>query len=515
MLPDCQRAVIKGVIEIVHFHFGPLLKSRKAVVVSLAMVMFLAGLGSIPAVAASSSDFAGLQWADCADSGSPAKECATLVVPLDYDKPNGRKAQIAMSRIPAASGEPIGSLFFNPGGPGGAGAAIVSKIASGFSEDVLDSFDIVSWDPRGIGESRPALQSCDMPLPLLNQTGAVKWSRSLDRTVKQLGKANRKCQRLNEDFINHLGTKNVARDLERMRIAVGDSQLSYYGASYGTRIGYTYAVMFPNRVRAMVLDGNISPKSDYADLVTGARGPDLALDFLKKNSRSTFKAFNRGDRALQDKTIRLGAGERFTRWDYRQVATDLLAKTVQLSQVPKLAEKVEQALSAGQEAEEARRVLASLKPESNENAGGPFSIVNCLDYADRIGKSTQLNLVKKMGKGGPLGGLLAMSYAPGCSGLKLNPEPVPDMSSKRLRARVAEIQVVLANATRDTLTPKFWAKKMKSAFAQQSFIQQHSTQHVIWLGNDSCVTDPIDNYVINRKLPNPRTCAWRGISPLN
>ena len=95
-----------------HFHFGPLLKSRKAVVVSLAMVMFLAGLGSIPAVAASSSDFAGLQWADCADSGSPAKECATLVVPLDYDKPNGRKAQIAMSRIPAASGEPIGSLFF-------------------------------------------------------------------------------------------------------------------------------------------------------------------------------------------------------------------------------------------------------------------------------------------------------------------------------------------------------------------------------------------------------------------
>lgn len=498
-----------------HFHFGPLRKSRKTTVISLAAVIALAGLGSVPAAAVSSSESESLQWTECADAGSPAKECATLVVPLDYDKPNGRKAQIAMSRIPAASGDPIGSLFFNPGGPGGAGAAIVSKIASGFSEDILDRFNIVSWDPRGIGDSKPALQSCDMPLPILNQTGPVKWSRSLERTVKQLGKANRKCQRLNEDFINHLGTKNVARDLERMRIAVGDSQLSYYGASYGTRIGYTYAVMFPNRVRAMVLDGNISPKSDYADLVTGARGPDLALDFLKKNSRATYKAFKRGDRALQEQTVRLDAGERFTRWDYRQVTIDLLTKTVQLRQIPLLAEKVEEALSEGPEAEEARRILSSLKPETNQNAGGPFSVVNCLDYAERIGQSTQLNSVKKMDKGGPLGGLLAMSYAPGCSGLKLNPEPVPDMSSKRLRARVAEIPVVLANATRDTLTPKFWAKKMKSAFAQQSFIQQHSTQHVIWLGNDSCVTDPIDNYVINRKSPNPRTCAWRGISPLN
>jgi pimeloyl-ACP methyl ester carboxylesterase len=98
--------------------------------------------------------------------------------------------------------------------------------------------------------------------------------------------ANRTCQASNSSFINHMGTNNAARDLDRLRAAVGDRKLTYWGLSYGTRIGYVYALMYPNRIRAMTLDGNIDPKSNYAGLTQGGVALDSALRFMAASHHS-------------------------------------------------------------------------------------------------------------------------------------------------------------------------------------------------------------------------------------
>ena len=488
----------------------------RLLVSGVAAVALLVGL--LPAVAGSANAAAAnepgtLVWTDCPKEQAPTQQCATLDVPLDYDRPSRGTVTLAIVRVPATGPDPVGSLFFNPGGPGGSGVAALAYEAGQMSAEIKQQFHIVSWDPRGIGETTPTLKSCDSPFPVLPTTGKVNWTKALDRTSKQLRKANRACQRKNSAFIDYLGTRNVVRDLNRMRAAVGDQKLTYHGASYGTRIGYTYAAMFPNKVRAMVLDGNINPSGSYANLSASAVGPDLALDFVKKYAPDVFSDFKRGDRILRDKAITVAPGVKFTRWDYRELTTKLLSKNVQISQIPFLAQKVQVAAAGGEGSQAAKETLAGLIPTSNSNAGGPFSVVNCLDYADRPGKKAQANAVTDAASQGPLGGQLALSYAPGCAGLDLKPEPVPDMSRGRLRDKVADIPVVISNATKDVYTPKFWAKQMKKAFKTQTFIQRHGTQHVIWGGDDNCVGPPIDSYVLTRQLPFPRTCAWPGVLP--
>ena len=167
-------------------------------------------------------------------------------------------------------------------------------------------------------ESKPAphetaLQSCQQLFPVLDETGKVDWDNGLSKSRKQWRRANQACQIENSQIINHLGTRNVARDLNKMRQAVGDAELTYHGMSYGTRIGYTYAAMFPKKVRALVLDGNINPSGNFADLANSAVGADLALDFVNKHAPSVTEAFQRGDKILSRKPIDLTSGEQYTR----------------------------------------------------------------------------------------------------------------------------------------------------------------------------------------------------------
>ena len=451
-----------------------------------------------------------LVWTECPSESSPTKQCATLTVPLDYERPEEGSVNIAMARVPATGANPIGSLFNNPGGPGGPGVALLDSISQRYSKKIKRNFHIVSWDPRGIGETTPTLQSCQQLFPVLDETGKVDWDNGLSKSRKQWRRANQACQIENSQIINHLGTRNVARDLNKMRQAVGDAELTYHGMSYGTRIGYTYAAMFPKKVRALVLDGNINPSGDFADLANSAVGADLALDFVNKHAPSVAEAFKRGNKILSRKPIDLTSGELYTRWDYRENVITLLANDG-YDQVPILAEKVTKAHNGGPESGEAKETLARLKKPYNTNAGGSFSVVNSLDYSDRPSKTKQAELVKKAAAKGPLSGSLALSYATAWDGFELDPDPVPNMSLKRLQAKVANVPVVIVNATKDVYTPKFWAKEMNKVFKNKAFIQQRNTTHCIWAKGDPCVDQPIDKFVLTGKMPNSKICAWPGV----
>ena len=177
-------------------------------------------------------------WTTCHDYPAPW-DCATIRVPLDYSDSAGAHLSIAMIRLAAARPSArIGSLLINPGGPGGSGIALAYSEAQSYPQQMLDSFDIIGFDPRGVGDSSPVL----CPASFESASGNYDACIPANRTV-----------------LPFLGTPNVARDMDMIRRSVGDTQLSFLGYSYGTALGAVFADMFPTRVRAMVLDGAVNP----------------------------------------------------------------------------------------------------------------------------------------------------------------------------------------------------------------------------------------------------------------
>ncbi|GGG03429.1 hypothetical protein GCM10007304_16910 [Rhodococcoides trifolii] len=191
-------------------------------------------------------------------------ECAMLTVPMDYKDVDGTTIEIAVSRISATGDNPIGSVLLNPGGPGAAGttlAPLVNALWTG--GPIPERFDIVGFDPRGVGLSTPAIdcysdeeRDADAPLSALG-----KWTEESARAIVD------KCAdgSGSKEILAHLGTRDVARDMDVLRSALGDDKLTYAGVSYGTRLGSVYAEMFPENVRALVLDGAVDPLMDTAD----------------------------------------------------------------------------------------------------------------------------------------------------------------------------------------------------------------------------------------------------------
>lgn len=244
--------------------------------------------GTGPGAAASTPE---LVWEECPDEGLffigdprgeelspgeeppalPTFECAEATVPLDHDEPDGPTTTLAVKRRLADDPQSrIGSLFVNPGGPGGSGVDFVSAADSTYSADVLARFDVVGFDPRGITRSDPLICFTSWEeffefyrfLPAFPLTTAEE--RQVAAAFAGLG---RLCEERGGEILRHMSTADVVRDLDLLRQAVGDEMLTYAGYSYGSQIGTTYANMFPDRVRAIMIDGVLDPVA----WTTGAR----------------------------------------------------------------------------------------------------------------------------------------------------------------------------------------------------------------------------------------------------
>ncbi|MFE3187896.1 alpha/beta hydrolase [Nocardia sp. NPDC059240] len=246
-----------------------------------------------------------LTWQACpaATDGNATTQgfdCATAEVPIDYSNPAGGNFHLAVIRHPATdTGRRLGTLFWNPGGPSDAGTQYLPAAINGFPAEVLSRFDIVSWDPRGMGgRTTPVLQCFDSATAETQfMTGAPP--QALPVTDDQMRafvdfqqRLNTRCTAHAGDLANHVSTADNARDLDLLRQAVGDDELSYYGTSYGTFLGATYLQMFPGHTRAAVLDGAIDPTA----WATDTTDPDLTT-FLRARSdlgmAATFKEFLR------------------------------------------------------------------------------------------------------------------------------------------------------------------------------------------------------------------------------
>lgn len=192
-----------------------------------------------------------IEFAPC--PGSSLVQCGTLRVPVDWSRPKGPKIDVAVARRPADDpGHRIGTLFFNPGGPGDGGVRYVIAADTFFSETLRARFDIVSVDPRGVGASTPI--TCGVPAFTADYTFFPKTQREFDAMVAHNRALARSCLRETGPLMLHADTRSVARDHEALRIALGVSKVNWLGLSYGTLLGAQYAQLFPNRTRSMVLD---------------------------------------------------------------------------------------------------------------------------------------------------------------------------------------------------------------------------------------------------------------------
>jgi len=258
-----------------------------------------------------------LAWGSC-PAATPEEaefledyQCATAEVPLSYRDPQGQRVTLALGRLPAADPERrLGTLFWNPGGPGVSG-----RIPPAFSQKLHERFDIVGFDPRGVAASTPlqcfatsqeALELFGWPFPI---------TRAQERNVIELTRrGTERCAQNGGPILEHMATGNVARDLDLLRQAVGDEQLSYLGFSYGTHLAEVYANLFPDRVRALTLDAVADP----VQWTTGRTPREASVPlFLRLGShRGAYTALLRFLQACQDDM----------RCAFREQGRDLLAK---------------------------------------------------------------------------------------------------------------------------------------------------------------------------------------------
>ncbi|TXL83883.1 alpha/beta hydrolase [Streptomyces sp. IB2014 016-6] len=253
---------------------------------SLALAATAVAATAIPGASAAATPDT-IRWGPCPEeAAAPRLECATLEVPLDYRDPDGRQIEIAISRL--ASGKPSqrrGVLLTNPGGPGAGGLVHPALLAAfGLPREVLDSYDVIGFDPRGVGRSTPV--TCDLTPEQQARRNFAPYAHTAADVAREAGNARtiaKQCATSRTAWmLPHTTTANTARDMDRIRAALGEPKLSYLGSSYGTYLGAVYTTKFPERSDRIVLDSNLGPGGyDVTAMRMFARGmeetfPDFA-----------------------------------------------------------------------------------------------------------------------------------------------------------------------------------------------------------------------------------------------
>jgi pimeloyl-ACP methyl ester carboxylesterase len=261
-------------------------RSPRAAIAAVGVAVALTGVGS-PAAGTTSAEASSalepyfaqtIEWTSC-ENGA---QCATVKAPLDWENPAaGTDIDLALARHRAVGGDPRGSLFINPGGPGGSGVALVKNAPQFVEEVVRRSFDLVGWDPRGVGSSSAVdcYESPDLDEFLFGfpsgEPGSPEWDAEIDQAGADFSRA---CAENTGELLGYVDTVSTVRDLDLLRHLVGDERLNYFGLSYGTKIGAVYADLFPENVGRMALDAVVDPSLSAFEVVRGqVEGFDRAL----------------------------------------------------------------------------------------------------------------------------------------------------------------------------------------------------------------------------------------------
>jgi pimeloyl-ACP methyl ester carboxylesterase len=451
-------------------------------------------------------------------------ECARITVPLDYAKPAGATASLPLIRLRAANrGRRIGSLLTNPGGPGASGVDFVrSNVKQVFGQAVRDRFDIIGFDPRGVGESRPAVDCVDGPA--FDRYLALDPTPDSPAEHDKLISGNRTfvsdCLRRTGPLLRNVGTIAAARDMDAIRAALGESTLSYVGFSYGTYLGAVYAHLFPTRVRAVVLDGAVDPARDAEEsALDQARGFERALDaFLAdcaRNAQCEFRSNGTTPAALSRAFDEVMAT--IDRMPLRTDSSRVLGPDEALFGAAAALYSKEQgwpvlgvALARAQRGD-GTLLLALSDSLADRHDDGTYSnllevlnAVNCLDKPAPRSLSTIDRDAASFARVAPRFGA-ALAYGNlTCALWPVPPQPVP----ARLTAKGAP-PIVVVGTTRDPATPYSGAQSLASMLASGVLLTYDGDGHTAYgFGRSNCINAAVDAYLVDRKVP-PRNTVCR------
>jgi pimeloyl-ACP methyl ester carboxylesterase len=440
------------------------------------------------------------------DSCGAGLECGYVDVPIDYSDVNSPTTSLYVVKHPA-TGTRIGSLLVNPGGPGFGGSYLAESAVNIYSPAILDSFDIIGWDPRGTGQSIPAID-CTDDYDYFFASGDITPDTEQERAdiVASAEEFTQACFDNNGDLLPYIGTNNVARDMDMIRRALGEDKISYFGFSYGSELGAAWVTMFPDTVRAAVLDGASDPN---ADDLTGTLQQNKGFEesittFLAKCSDDSACAFSNGGNAedafdelmaeLDENPIPTSAG----RPDLtRGMALTAVAQAMYSDSYWSFLENALAAAQAGDGSD-----LLSLyddyfqrQPDGTYgNELEAFVNILCADSPDRI-------TVEEADARVPQYQANAPRFSPGTTG-----DYTCTFWPKALDPRIKITgkgagPIVVIGTTGDAATPLASTRNMVKALEEGRLIVVTAEQHTGYNVN-SCVNDAVDSYLIDLQAPD-------------
>ncbi len=464
-----------------------------------------------PSASGAASSSAGAQssvdWKAC-DSGF---ECGTVTVPLDYDDPDATTIKLALLRRPATdTAHRIGSLLVNPGGPGGSGIDLAKSLS--VPAKVSARFDIVGFDPRGVGRSEPKI-SCHTYLQKMYDTDPT-FEDAADRTayLSISKKYVDECATKEKGLLAHLGTLDVARDMDRIRQAVGDDKLNYLGYSYGTSIGQMYAQLFPTKIRTMVLDGVVdTEKSGLQGADEQAVGFEKALKAYLADCKSDPSCVLGAEPRAKVKAV-IAASEK---QPIPAASADRPATpgVIQLAIGAALYNKqswpvLSQAITSGLAGDGSTLVALAdsyLMRNQDGSYGNGFDIyfaVGCLDSTWPRDPDKVFANAKSIAAKAPLLGEGLVNDYVRCSLWPVKPEPLPDVSAK------GSPPIVVVSTTRDPATPYESGVKVAGRLPQGVLLTNDGDGHTVTFQGKACVDDAISTYLLDEKAPkNGARCS--------
>jgi pimeloyl-ACP methyl ester carboxylesterase len=449
-----------------------------------------------------------LEWREC-DSG----ECADLTVPLDYEDPAGPKIEVALIRLPARDpGLRIGSLLVNPGGPGASGVDLVRNSGFVFPDKVRDWFDIVGFDPRGTGGTVPVscVDSLDDVLALDYSPDSPGERAALEAGVQDL---TGRCAVRNADVLPHISSQDTVRDMDRIRQALGDEKLTYVGFSYGTYLGALYADFFPDKVRALVLDGAVDPELSAVEVnLEQAAGFERSLstflDQCAEDEDCTFHSAGEPQRAF-DELVAAVDGSPLPADDGRRLGPhELSLGVLQALYGGELGwDELADALAAA-DGGDGTGLLALFDQYTRRRDDGTYGgllesfwAIGCIDGPSIGPPGGYPALEDEFRRAAPRFGVTFLYEALVCSYWPIGPAPDPG----RLTAPGAD-PILVVGTTGDPATPFQWAESLAGALESGVLLAAEGEQHTsVFLAGNSCVDRIALRYLVTLEVPQDGT----------